>query len=125
MNKVHESKVIDGKIAYFRFLKGNPVDSYGQGLEEFKGMVQSDSLDTLMVVVEDDDAMFGKDMQKVWLDTGEFADQNSIIKWGVAVPNLAKQITIEYLIQGGDDAVREYDHFVSDSENEILEWCKE
>ena len=124
MKKVHESKILDGHIAYFRFLKGNPLESYAQGLEEFKEMTQRPEVNTLMVVVEDDEAMFGEAMQQVWLDTGVLADNNGIEKWGVVVPNTAKQITIEYLVQGGADGIREYDHYVGDDEEDVLDWCK-
>ena len=45
-------------------------------------MVTNNPVTALMVVVEDDDAMFSKEMQDIWLNTGVFAEQNDIQKWG-------------------------------------------
>ena len=122
--KVHESRLVDGHIAYFKFLKGNAVSAYGAGLQEFIVMAQKPEVDALMVVVEDDETMFGEEMQKNWLDTGDFADANGINKWGIVVPSLAKEITIDYLVSGGDNKVRDYEHFIADNEEEILSWCQ-
>ena len=121
--KVHESKQVEGKIAYFKFLKGNPISSYHQGLDEFMTMVTNNPVTALMVVVEDDDAMFSKEMQDIWLNTGVFAEQNDIQKWGVVVPSMAKELTIQYLIEGGEE-VRMYDTMIfHNDEDSCLAWC--
>ena len=78
--KVHESKLVEGKVAYFKFLKGNEISSYHQGLQEFMDMVINNPVTALAVVVEDDDAMFGKEMQEIWLNTGIFAEENKVKK---------------------------------------------
>ncbi|TRX57718.1 hypothetical protein FNH22_15015 [Fulvivirga sp. M361] len=121
--KVHESELLENKVAYFKFLKGNPTSSYQHGLDEFMKMVTDNPVTALMVVVEDDDAMFGEEMQDIWLNTGVFAEQNGVKKWGVVVPSMTKELTIQYLIEGGED-VRNYETMIfHNDEDSCASWC--
>ena len=122
--KSHITKIIDGHILYFRFLKGNQLSSYQVGLQECKENMELPHVDTIMVVVEDDETMFNKEMQDIWLMTGDLADKNGLVKWGVVVPSLTKQVTIDYLVQGGKDGDRDYEHLISTDENDVLAWCR-
>ncbi len=123
--KAHIMKIVDNHILYFRFLKGNELSSYEEGLQECKDNMGKSEVDVIMVVVEDIETMFAKEMQDIWLMTGDLADQNGLVKWGVVVPDMAKQVTIEYLVQGGKDGDRDYEHFISTDEDDVMNWCKE
>ena len=122
--KAHITEIIDDHILYFRFLKGNKLENYQVGLQECKDNMALPNVDVIVVVVEDDETMFNKDMQGIWLMTGDLADQNGLVKWGVVVPSLTKEITIEYLVQGGQDGDRNYEHFISTDEEEVMDWAK-
>ncbi len=122
--KAHIMKIVDDHILYFRFLKGNAVENYQVGLQECKDNMTLPNVNRIVVVVEDDDTMFNKEMQGIWLMTGDLADQNGLTKWGVVVPSLAKEVTIEYLVQGGKDGDRDYDHFISTEEDEVMDWAR-
>lgn len=122
--KAHVVKILDDHILYFRFLKGNDIENYQVGLQECKDNMALPNVDVLMVVVEDDETMFNKDMQEIWLMTGDLADANGLVKWGVVVPSLSKEITIQYLVQGGQDGDRNYEHFISTDEDEVMEWSR-
>ncbi|MCG8385376.1 MAG: hypothetical protein MJA30_07535 [Cytophagales bacterium] len=115
-------KILDDHILYFRFLKGNDIENYQVGLQECKDNMSLPNVDVLVVVVEDDETMFNKEMQEIWLMTGDLADANGLVKWGVVVPSLSKEITIQYLVQGGQDGDRNYEHFISTDEDEVMEW---
>ena len=122
--KSHITKIIDDHILYFRFLKGNKISSYETGLQECKANMEKPNIDIIVVVVEDDETMFNKEMQDIWLMTGDLADQNNLVKWGVVVPSLSKQITIEYLVQGGKDGDRDYEYLISTDEDDVIEWAR-
>ena len=123
-NTAHITKIIDDHILYFKFLKGNAIANYMVGLEECKENMAKPNVDVIVVVVEDEETMFNKNMQDIWLMTGDLADQNGLIKWGVVVPSLSKQVTIEYLVQGGKDGDRDYEHLIAMDENEVLKWAR-
>lgn len=122
--KSHVMKIIDDHILYFRFLKGNEISSYQAGLQECKENMEKPNIDVIMVVVEDDETMFNKNMQDIWIMTGDLADQNDLFKWGVVVPSLSKQVAIEYLVQGGKDGDRDYEYLISTDEEDVISWCK-
>lgn len=122
--KAHITKIIDDHILYFKFLKGNEISNYMVGLQECKDNMAKPNVDVIVVIVEDEETMFNKSMQDIWLMTGDLADQNGLVKWGVVVPSLTKQVTIEYLVQGGKDGDRDYEHFISMDEEEVLKWAK-
>ena len=122
--KAHITKIIDDHILYFKFLRGNEISNYMVGLQECKDNMAKPNVDIIVVVVEDEDTMFNKSMQDIWLMTGDLADQNGLIKWGVVVPSLTKQVTIEYLVQGGKDGDRDYEHLISMDEDEVLKWAR-
>ncbi|TRX57770.1 hypothetical protein FNH22_15290 [Fulvivirga sp. M361] len=122
--KAHITKIVDDHILYFRFLKGNALENYQVGLQECKDNMALPNVDVIVVVVEDDNTMFNKEMQDIWIMTGDLADQNGLVKWGVVVPSLAKEITIQYLVQGGQDGDRNYEHFISTDEEEVIAWAK-
>ncbi|MEO1055253.1 MAG: hypothetical protein AAFX87_31800 [Bacteroidota bacterium] len=122
--KAHEMKIVDNHILYFKFLKGNEVSTYAIGLQECKDNMAKPNVDGIMVIVEDEETMFGKEMQDIWLMTGELCDKNGLGKWGVVVPSLSKEVTIEYLVQGGKDGDRDYEYLISDSESEVMEWMR-
>ncbi|NJO03663.1 MAG: hypothetical protein HC880_20075 [Bacteroidia bacterium] len=123
-DKAHITKIIDNHILYFRFLKGNEISNYMVGLQECKENMAKPNVDVIVVVVEDEETMFNKQMQDIWLMTGDLADQNGLVKWGVVVPSLTKQVTIEYLVQGGKDGDRDYEYFISMDEEDVLKWAK-
>lgn len=120
----HIMEIVDNHIIYFKFLKGNEVSSYAQGLQECKDNMENSNIDTIVVVVEDDEAMFNEEMQKIWLMTGDLADENNLLKWGVVVPSLAKQVVIEFLVQGGKDGDRDYEYLISTDEEDVISWAK-
>ena len=122
--KAHITKIVDDHILYFGFLKGNALENYQVGLQECKENMALPNVDVIVVVVEDDNTMFNKEMQDIWIMTGDLADQNGLVKWGVVVPSLAKEITIQYLVQGGQDGDRNYEHFISTDEEEVIAWAK-
>ena len=122
--KAHITKIIDDHILYFKFLRGNEISNYMVGLQECKDNMAKPNVDIIVVVVEDEETMFNKSMQDIWLMTGDLADQNGLIKWGVVVPSLTKQVTIEYLVQGGKDGDRDYEHLISMDEDEVLKWAR-
>ena len=82
------------------------------------------NVDVIMVVVEDDETLFNKEMQDIWIMTGDLADQNGLKKWGVVVPSMTKEVTLQYLVQGGQDGDRNYEHFISTDEDEVLSWVR-
>ena len=120
----HVMKIVDDHILYFRFLKGNELQSYMVGLQECKENMEKPNIDTIVVVVEDDETMFNKDMQDIWIMTGDLADANNLVKWGVVVPSLAKQVVLEYLVQGGKDGDRDYEYLISTDEEDVISWAK-
>lgn len=120
----HIMKIVDDHILYFKFLKGNELSSYQVGLQECKDNMEKPNIDVIVVVVEDDDTMFNKEMQDIWLMTGDLADANNLVKWGVIVPSLAKQVAIEYLVQGGKDGDRDYEYLISTDEEDVMLWAK-
>lgn len=122
--KAHIMKIVDNHILYFRFLKGNEISSYYEGLQECKDNMSLPHVDVIMVVVEDDETLFNKEMQDIWLMTGDLADQNGLVKWGVVVPSMTKEVTLQYLVQGGQDGDRNYEHFISTDEDEVLAWVR-
>ena len=63
-------------------------------------------------------------IQNIWLQTGAVADQSGIVKWGIVTPEGNKGLTISYLVKGGKEGKRSYDHFISQSEDEVLEWAR-
>jgi len=120
----HIMKIVDNHILYFRFLKGNELPSYMAGLQECKENMEKPNIDVIIVVVEDDETMFNKEMQDIWLMTGDLADKNDLIKWGVVVPSLAKQVVLEYLVQGGKNGDRDYEYLISTDEEDVMSWAK-
>lgn len=121
MSELAESKTIDDNVAYFRFNSGATAETFQEIFPEFKAKVSDPKIDKMIVDVQMDDA-WGKDIQSVWLQTGEVADQAGIKRWGVVTVEPSKKMTIQYLIKGGKERNRSYDTFVSDSLDEVRNW---
>ena len=65
------------------------------------------------------------EIQGYWLRTGEIAQENGIVKWGVVAAGTPRQMTVRYLLRGGNGGSRTYQRFVSDSLRDVLEWIRE
>jgi methyl-accepting chemotaxis protein len=122
--KQHESRVIEGSIAYWRFLPGATADSFRAAFDEFNELVHRPEITRLVVSVGMKDP-WAESIQHLWLKTGEIADDAGIEKWGVVAPDMNKEMTINYLIQGGKEGSRGYETYVSSSEDEVIEWAKQ
>jgi hypothetical protein len=123
MSQFAESKIIDGKIAYFRFNKGAGPETFAEIFPDFQAKVNSPAVDRMIVDVQMGDA-WGKDIQDTWLQTGKVADAAGITRWGVVTAEPSKRMTIEFLVKGGKERDRTYDAFVSDSLDDVLAWIR-
>lgn len=123
MSQFAESKIIDGKIAYFRFNKGAGPETFQETFPDFQAKVNSPAVDRMIVDVQMDDA-WDKSIQDTWLQTGKVAADAGITRWGVVTAEPAKRMTIEFLIKGGKERNRPYDTFVSEDLDEVLEWIQ-
>jgi ABC-type transporter Mla subunit MlaD len=121
--KQHESRVINGNVAYWRFLSGATAESFTAAFEEFNELVHRPEITRLVVSVGMKNP-WAESIQDIWIKTGEIADQAGIEKWGVVAPDMNKEMTINYLIQGGKDGTRSYETYVSSSEDAVIEWAK-
>jgi len=119
----HQSRVLDGHIACWEFFETADADSFKAAFDEFYELIHRDHIDALVVDVKMKDA-WGKDIQELWLKTGELADEAGIKRWGVVTPNLSKKITIRHLVKGGKEGNRSYAYLISDSLDEILTWIR-
>ncbi len=126
MNKQYESKIIDGKIAYWRFFKHATVDAFAEAFEEFKEMVQGPRITSLLVAAEMHTAV-DNSIQHFWLETSEMASQNGITKWGIVIPKelIMKKLAIQGLVRKGKSGQVAYDYLISDNEQEVLAWLKQ
>lgn len=123
MSERTESKIMEGNIAYFRFNKGAGPEDFQQIFPDFQAKVNDPNVDRMIVDVQMDDA-WGRDVQDIWLQTGEVADKAGIRRWGVVTSEPSKKMTIQFLIKGGKERNRSYDTHVSDSLDEILQWVR-
>lgn len=123
MSDLTDSKIIDGNIAYFLFKKGAGPQDFQEIFPDFQAKVQDPKVDRMIVDVQMDDA-WGKDIQQVWLQTGDVADQAGIKRWGVVTVEPSKKMTINHLIKGGRDRTRSYEGYVSDNLDDVLNWIK-
>jgi len=121
--ETYESRIIGGKVAYWKFKSNANEKSFASAFEEFKKMVNKSRIKSLVVAVEMDDP-WGKKIQDLWIKTGEIANDAGIEKWGVYVPeNNFKKPTIRYLMNGGSTGNREYEKFISSNEQEVISWA--
>ena len=114
----YESRIIDNKIAYWKFKESSTPETFQKAFEEFNEMVHSPQVTRLVVCVEMKNA-WGMDIQDIWLKTGEIADMAGIKKWGIISPSLIKKYVIRFLVKGGKDGTRKYQYLISDNEEEI------
>ncbi len=120
--KSYESKVINNSIAYWKFLKDASVETFMSAFTEFSVMITNPRITSLLVNVEMENA-WGKDIQEIWIRTGDILDQSWVSKWAVVTKESSKELTIKYLIRGGGTK-RKYDHFVSKTEEEAINWLR-
>jgi methyl-accepting chemotaxis protein len=120
----HESAVINGNIAYWKFLPGATAQSFMDAFDEFNELVHRPEITRLVVAVEMKNP-WEQSIQHLWIKTGEIADQVGIKKWGVVPPDMNKEMTVKHLIRGGKDGHRSYETYVSSSEDEVIEWAKQ
>lgn len=123
MSGLTESKIMDGNIAYFRFNKGAGPQDFQEIFPDFQAKVNDPNVDRMIVDVQMDDA-WGRDVQDIWLQTGEVAEKAGIHRWGVVTAEPSKKMTIQFLIKGGKERNRSYETNVSDSLDEILQWIR-
>ncbi|MEP1096734.1 MAG: hypothetical protein ABJG78_16575 [Cyclobacteriaceae bacterium] len=119
--KFYESKIVKNQIAYWKFLKGSTPETFMDAFEEFNTMITNPKISSLLVNVEMDNA-WGREIQDIWIKTGDVLDQTNIKKWAVVTKEVAKELTIKHLIKGAGKVTRSYDHFVGKSENEAIKW---
>jgi len=121
--KNYESKIIGGKVAYWKFKENAVEKSFLQAFDEFQTMVEKNSITRLVVAVEMHDP-WGKQIQDIWIKTGEIADKAGIKKWGIYVPEENfKKPTIRFLVNGGGRGTRSYEHFISSDERDVINWA--
>ncbi len=120
-NQHYESKVIQDKIAYWKFLKDATAETFMNAFVEFNSMITNPNINFLLVNVEMENA-WGKEIQDLWIKTGNVLDQNSVAKWAVVTQEFSKELTIKHLIKGGGTATRSYDHLVAKTEEEAINW---
>lgn len=122
-DKTYLSKTIDGNIAYWKFLKNATAESFKDAFEEFLALVSMKHINRLIVAVEMNDAWEPK-IKDLWIKTGEVANQNGIKKWGVVTESHIKKLSVSFLMKGANQATRDYEHYVSDSEEDVLDWIR-
>ncbi len=123
MSEHAESKIIDGNIAYFLFKKEAGPDTFTEIFPDFQQKVADPKIDRMIVDVQMDNA-WGKSIQELWLQTGKTANDAGIKRWGVVTAEPKKQMTIEFLIKGGKEGGRDYETYVAQSLDEVLEWIR-
>jgi len=119
--KFYESKIVKNQIAYWKFLKGSTLETFMDAFEQFHKMINDPNISLLLVNVEMDNA-WGREIQEIWIKTGDVLDQTNIRKWAVVTKEVAKELTIKHLIKGAGKVTRNYDHFVGKSESEAIRW---
>ncbi|MEM9327117.1 MAG: hypothetical protein AAGA85_15725 [Bacteroidota bacterium] len=117
----YESKVIDQRIAYWKFKEEATGQTFASAFNEFLGMVGQPAITNLLVNVEMKNA-WNRSIQDIWLKTGEVADHHGITKWAVVTSETGKELTIRYLIKGGAGGKRRYAQMVTDDEAEAIDW---
>ena len=124
-SNLFESKIIDEKIAYWKFFEHAAIDSYSDAYTEFEEMVRRPEITKLMVVVDQSDA-WDEAIHSLWIKTGEAAEENNISKWGIVTPSsFIREMTIKRLVGGGSfNKIRKYQYFVSQKEGEVLDWLR-
>lgn len=117
------NKIIDGTISYWKFLETATPKTFMDAYEIFKAQVNRSTVKGLMVVVEMQDA-WSRDVQHIWIQTGDVAERCGIERWGVVSSSTQKLLTIRRLVSGAGERNRAYDYMVSPSEDEVLAWLR-
>lgn len=122
IKSTYDSRVISGVLAFWRFKQGANEQSFMAAFEEFIEMVNRPNITRLVVSVEMDDP-WSRDIQHLWLKTGEIGDQAGLSKWGIYVPeHNCKRPTIRYLVSGAGNH-RSYEYFIGSDEKEVVDWA--
>jgi len=119
----YESRIIDTKVAYWKFKEKATPQTFQEAFAEFNKMVHRPEVTSLVVCVEMENA-WGREIQDIWLKTGEVADLAGITKWGIISPTLYKKYVIRFLVKGGKEGNRRYQYLISDNEEKVITWAK-
>lgn len=117
----YESRIIEGQIAYWKFKSAASVQTFMDAFMEFQEMIAKPSINSLLVNVEMENA-WGKEIQEIWLKTGDVLEEQNILKWAVVSSETSKELTIKYLVKGGKEGKRKYDSFVTPNEDKAIGW---
>ncbi len=122
MINIYENQVIDRDMAYWKFKSKATLDDYISAFHEVILLVGKPNIKKLMVVIEAANAWDDETMV-FWVKTRDIANEFNIKKWGIVTPNaiIRKDMIRQLVASNGNNT---FTHFVSQVEQEAMEWIK-